>query len=184
LFNSQLVAPLTAHITTHAEVLLPEPMLFKGSFIRAKTGSEALHWGKLLINLGNAIGAVYQATFKDLLTLPPLRTALADTLEEATQVLDAAGIVWELPLAVPARVYVWALRHGGPLPWWVAQAKNGLGEGAYPSMVADVRAGRPTEVAWLNGEIVRLAAALGRDAPVNRGWVERLTALNPATAAR
>jgi 2-dehydropantoate 2-reductase len=38
---------------------------------------------------------------------------------------------------------------------------------ARSSMWEDLEAGRITEVDWLNGEIVRLAEKMGRDAPVN-----------------
>ena len=34
-------------------------------------------------------------------------------------------------------------------------------------MWEDLQAGRATEIDWLNGEVVRLAASLGRTAPVN-----------------
>jgi 2-dehydropantoate 2-reductase len=44
---------------------------------------------------------------------------------------------------------------------------------ARSSMADDLVAGRPTEIDWLNGEVVRLAERLGRRAPVNN----RLTAL-------
>jgi len=34
-------------------------------------------------------------------------------------------------------------------------------------MWEDLQAGRATEIDWLNGEVVKLAASLGRTAPVN-----------------
>ncbi|MCL4675446.1 MAG: hypothetical protein KJZ59_05350, partial [Pararhodobacter sp.] len=39
---------------------------------------------------------------------------------------------------------------------------------ARSSMSDDLALGRVPEVAWINGEVVRLAKSLGRDAPVNR----------------
>ena len=40
------------------------------------------------------------------------------------------------------------------------------------SMADDFDAGRPTEIDWLNGEVVRLAEELGETAPVNAAIVE------------
>ncbi len=43
-------------------------------------------------------------------------------------------------------------------------------------MWEDLEAGRPTEIDYLNGEVVRLADSLGRRAPVNRRLVELIRA--------
>src|SRR3546814_14833779 len=64
------------------------------------------------------------------------------------------------------------LAGGSSLPWHFARRRNGLRENAYPSMVADVERGKPTEVHELNGEIVRLAAAHGLSAPRNQALIE------------
>ncbi|HEX4872930.1 MAG TPA: 2-dehydropantoate 2-reductase N-terminal domain-containing protein [Nevskiaceae bacterium] len=197
LFNAQLDAPLQARLTTRARAVIgdAEPDLlarFAGSglAVRAAEGETAV-WGKLLINLANAIGALTQSTFQDLFQDRVLRRLYAAVLDEATGVLAAAGIRFRLPVAFPYPAYRWSLTHGGPLPWWMARLANGLDRGAYPSMVADVRAGRVTEVAELNGEIVRQAEACGREAPLNRGLVDRVGALrhpparlSPAALAR
>lgn len=178
MMNLQCPDPLQIHLTTAAEVVLGTDdaqlrQVFDcpGLRLRCVAGDEAV-WGKLLINLANAICALTGATFRDLFVDPDLRRIYVAVLDEATTALDAAGIAWKLPLAVPFATYRWMLLHGGPLPWWVARWRNGVREGAYPSMVADVRAGRETEVGQLNGEIVRLGARTGRPTPVNACLVE------------
>jgi 2-dehydropantoate 2-reductase len=43
-------------------------------------------------------------------------------------------------------------------------------------MWEDLEAGRPTEIDYLNGEVVRLAESLGRRAPVNERLVDLIRA--------
>jgi 2-dehydropantoate 2-reductase len=43
---------------------------------------------------------------------------------------------------------------------------------ARSSMADDLAAARPTEIDYLNGEVVKLARSLGRDAPVNSAIVD------------
>ncbi len=42
------------------------------------------------------------------------------------------------------------------------------------SMLTDLEAGKPLELEWLNGAVVRLGAATGLETPVNREVVEAL----------
>jgi 2-dehydropantoate 2-reductase len=173
MFNGQMLEPLHARITTKPQVLIgsdDEKLL--GLFgdsgmqvIRARGESAA--WGKLLINLANAVCAITHTTFKDLLTDPDMRAIYAAVLDEAVGTLEHAGIHYQMPMPLPYAVYRGLLLHGGPLPWWLAKIRNGLQEGSYPSMVADVEAGRPTEVGQLNGEIVCLGQELKQPAPHN-----------------
>lgn len=173
MFNAQLLEPLHARITTRPQVLVAGddpalPELFRGSGMQVlRARSEAVAWGKLLINLANAVCACTHATFHELLTHPDLRAIYVAVLDEAVAVLRAADVQYELPAPLPWPLYRLLLRHGGPLPWWFARLRNGLQAGSYPSMVADVVAGRPTEVDQLNGEIVALARRAGVEAPLN-----------------
>lgn len=173
MYNGQLLGSLHAQLTTRAQVFtgsddarLLEVFRGSGMGVSRATG-DASAWGKILINLANAVCAITHTTFKDLLTRPELRESYAAVLDEAIATLTAAGVPYKLPMPLPYPLYRRLLTRGGPLPWWFAKLKNGLQEGAYPSMVADVEAGRQTEVAQLNGEI----AALGRErrlaTPVN-----------------
>lgn len=182
MMNSQLDGPLHARLTTRAEIVLgssdpADLAAFSGLGIAVKCASgDAGVWGKLLINLANAICALTRTAFHDLFTDPALRRVYVAVLDEATATMNASGIAWKLPLIVPYCAYRWMLLHGGPLPWWFAKYRNGVREGAYPSMVADVQTGRQTEVEQLNGEIVRLGRTAGFATPVNAQIVALISA--------
>lgn len=189
MFNAQLLEPLHARITTQPDVLLHTRdkdllALFRRTHLRVRQAKdESTSWGKLLINLGNALCALTHTTFHDLLADPDLRRCNILMLDEAVSLVEEAGIRYTLPMPMPYPLYRQLILHGGPLPWWVARIKNGLTRLSYPSMVADVAAGKETEVAQLNGEIVRLAADLGRKAPVNTCIVEMIQALHGQSPA-
>jgi len=178
LFNAQLLEPLHARITTIPRVQLPFEYQavvesFRGTGIGpVRAYGEASAWGKLLLNLSNAIAAVTHSTFRDILNNPLLRTSYADLLEEAIDVLRAAKVPFRAPVPVSLSTYLLLMRHAGALPWWFARWKWRLAEGAYPSMVSDIAHGRPTEADALNGEIVRVAERAGTAAPLNARMVE------------
>lgn len=178
MFNAQLLGPLHTQITTRPEIVLgsKDPalaaLLGGCGLVLSTTEGEAVAWGKLLINLANPICALTHLTFRDLFLDRDLKRVYTAILDEATGALAAAGIRFHLPLLVPYATYRWMLLHGGPLPWWFAKLKNGLNENVYPSMVSDVDAGRPTEIAQLNGEIVRVGRDAGLATPLNAQLVE------------
>lgn len=173
MFNGQLPAPLHARITTRAEVIVGSEdqrllACFEGSGMQVKRADgDSAVWGKLLINLANAICAITHGTFRDLLTHPDLRAVYVGVLDEATVLLRRSGHAYQLPIPLPYPLYRQLILRGGPLPWWFAQIKNGVREGAYPSMVSDIEQGRSTEVAQLNGEIAQLGLAQNLPTPVN-----------------
>lgn len=183
MFNAQHLGTLHAQLTTRAAVIVadgdaPLHALLAGTGLSvSRAQGEQACWGKLLINLANAVGALTRSTFRDLLSDPDLRAIFVAVLDEAVDRIESAGIDYQLPMPLPYRGYRALLRHGGPVTWWLARAKNGLDDGAYPSMVSDVRAGRATEVRQLNGEIVALGEKLGWPAPVNARLVELVEAL-------
>ncbi len=178
MFNAQLLSPLHAQITTRPQVIIDgsDPRLLRlfdnsGMQVRRADG-EAAAWGKLLINLANAVCAITHTTIKDLLTQRDLRAIYAAVLDEAVGMIERAGIAYQLPMPVPYRVYRQLLLRGGPLQWWLAKTRNGLQDGSYPSMVADIECGRRTEVDQLNGEIVDLGRARQWHAPINHAIVD------------
>ena len=187
MFNAQLLAPLRTELTTRAELYigsddrrLRRAFAAPGVTVRASRG-EAAAWGKLLINLANAICALTHATFEDLLKPGELRVIYVAVLDEAIGVLRATHTPFKLPMPVPYALYRHLLAGGTTLPWHFARRRNGLRDNAYPSMVADVEQDKPTEAGELNGEIVRLAAAHGLAAPRNAMLVELVDAMRGRT---
>ena len=178
MFNAQLPETLHGQLTTKPIVIVggDDPRLmraFEGTPMRVQRGAgEATVWGKLLINLANAVCAVTHTTFRDLFTVPALRRVYVGVLDEAIGLLNRTGTAFELPMPVSYNTYRWMLLKAGPLPWWIAKLKNDIQTGAYPSMVSDVAQGRLTEVDQLNGEIVALGQRHGLPTPVNAKLVE------------
>ncbi len=193
MFNAQHSGVLHAQLTTKPAVILARVGTSRDATLHAllsgcglaltESQDEQACWGKLLINLANAIGALTQSTFRDLLSDPDLRAIFVATLDEAVDRIEAAKIAYRLPMPLPYRGYRTLLKYGGGTTWWLAQVKNGLDDGAYPSMVSDVRAGRRTEVQQLNGEIVALGERLNWPAPVNAALVRMVEALDLAKPA-
>ncbi|WP_353252855.1 ketopantoate reductase C-terminal domain-containing protein [Salinisphaera sp. PC39] len=173
MFNARIEAPLAARLTTRPEILFraaelpPQAESLRRAGMTVGRGDDATEWGKLLINLNNAVCAATATGFADLFGDRHLVRAFVTVLDEAIAVLDAAGIRYDLPVPVPYRVYRWLLLHGRGLPLWVARRKNGLSDEAYPSMLADLRAGRATEIDALNGAIVDLGRTHGVATPAN-----------------
>lgn len=137
-------------------------------------------WGKLIINLNNAVNALSGKSLIGQISQSRYRRAVALSQFEALRLLRKAGIV-------PARVHTiptWAFPWLNSLPdrLYRRLSKRGgakIDKHARSSMAEDLRLGRKTEIQFLNGEVVALAARLGKNAPINA----RLVALIHAAEA-
>ena len=131
-----------------------------------------LAWGKLLINLNNAVNALSGKTLQDELRRRDYRRVFAASMREGLDLLKRADI--EPATVGPISPHVLPRMVDSPdwifnnvfLRQWKIDAK------ARSSMADDLAAGRKTEVDYLNGELVGLAERLQRDAPVNRAITE------------
>ena len=133
----------------------------------------AVQWGKLLLNLNNAVNALSGLALKSELSQRAYRRCLALLIDEALTVLRAAGIRPARIAGVRPQLLPVLLRLPDVVFKRVAAALLKIDPEARSSMWQDLQAGRLTEVDYLNGAIVRLAESLTRDAPANR----RITAL-------
>lgn len=126
----------------------------------------AIQWGKLLLNLNNALNALSGLALRDQLMRRGWRRLMADQMAEALRVLKAAGIAVKSTAPVPAWMLPHILRLPTPLFTRIAAQMLTIDPSARTSMAYDVRAGRGTEIDQLQGLIVELAAKRGISAPI------------------
>jgi 2-dehydropantoate 2-reductase len=131
---------------------------------------EAALWGKLLLNLGNSIGALTDLPIASFLADPAGRAVYAAAIEEGLGLLRAAGIAPARVGRTDPRLVLRFLRT--PLPRFLARLlvrrMYGVTDEARSSTSRDLNAGRATEIDSLNGALVRLAEKFHQAAPVNR----------------
>ncbi len=125
-------------------------------------------WTKLVVNLNNAVSALTGAPTRQLLLTPGYRRIIAAVIGEALGVLRAARIEPARLRGIPLAIMPALMRLPTPLVRLVTRAQMRVDPEARSSMWEDLTRGRPTEVDYLNGEIVRLAERAGTAAPLNR----------------
>ena len=126
-------------------------------------------WAKLMLNLNNAVNALANVPLRDQVLQRDFRLCLALAQEEMLALARIAGLPAMARLSpLPASFIPRVLRLPTPLFRTVARSMLRIDPVARSSMSDDLALGREPEVAWINGEVVRLAESLGRDAPVNR----------------
>ena len=136
--------------------------------IETHADMRALAWGKLLLNLNNALNALAGVPLRDELADRAWRRLLASCIEEALAALRAAGIRPAKVGAVPPALIPSVLRLPDALFRIVAAAQLRIDPEARSSMFDDLTERRITEIDALQGRVVALAADQGTPAPVNR----------------
>jgi 2-dehydropantoate 2-reductase len=150
--------------------------------LRLHADLKPVQWGKLLLNLNNPVNALSGLPLRAELMQRGYRQVFAALQREALAALAAAGIAPAQVAAVaPGRLPLLL-----SLPDWlfsrVAARMLRIDPQARSSMADDLALGRTTEVDALCGEVVRLAQAHGRDAPLNRR-IQALVEAWPANPA-
>lgn len=133
---------------------------------------EAVLWGKLLLNLNNALNALSGLPLAEQLADRRWRLILADQIAEALAVMRSAGarpasVGGPRPGALPA-----ILRLPDFLFRWLARRMLAMDPAARSSMWEDFDRRRKTEIDEFQGTIVRLAEQTGSDAPLSRRILE------------
>jgi 2-dehydropantoate 2-reductase len=136
--------------------------------IRASRDIVGVQWGKLIINLNNALSALSDMPLAAQLASRDWRRLFADQMAEGLAVLKAAGITPASATPIPPNWTPTLLR----LPDMVFNAILGrtmkIDPEARSSMWQDLKQGRKTEIDYLQGAMIALAGKNNVDVPLMR----------------
>jgi 2-dehydropantoate 2-reductase len=143
-----------------------------GGGLRLSGDMKGVAWGKLLINLNNAVNALSRKTLLEQLSDRDYRRVVAASQVEALEVLEAAGIQPAQLGPIPPKLLPHVIGAPDVIFRNTVLKTQKIDAEARSSMADDFAAGRTTEIDYLNGEVVKLARSLGRGAPISERIVE------------
>jgi 2-dehydropantoate 2-reductase len=154
------------------EVLSAEKLSVAGLTIRATDNIEGVQWGKLVLNLNNALNALSDLPLRRQLSERSWRQLFADQMAEGLAMIRAEGIKPVSPTPIPLAWMPPLLR----LPNVVFEPMLGrtmkIDPEARSSMWEDLKHGRRTEIDYLQGVVTEIAARRRLEAPLSRRIVE------------
>ena len=149
-----------------------EKLSVPGLTMRPTANIDGVQWGKLLVNLNNALNALADLPLRRQLAQRPWRRLFADQMAEGLAAIRAEGITPVSPTPIPAGWMPPLLR----LPDVIFEAMLGrtmkIDPEARSSMWEDLQRGRRTEIDYFQGVINGIAERRGLDAPLSRRIVE------------
>jgi 2-dehydropantoate 2-reductase len=142
--------------------------------IEPRRDMPAVQWTKLVMNLNSAINTLSGQPIAGELRQRAFRLCVAASQREALDLLAAAKQDVARLTPIPPRWTPRLLSLPDPVFRLVAPRVVAVAGGptARSSMWPDFEARRPTEIEYLQGEVVALAERLGQDAPVNRALLQ------------
>jgi 2-dehydropantoate 2-reductase len=163
------------HRTTSGDILIEQGdaetaalLSVPGLAMRPVDNIVGVQWGKLLLNLNNALNALSNLPLRDQLAQRAWRVLFADQMSEALAAMQVEGIHPVASTPLPAGLTPYLLR----LPDFAFQLLLGrmmkIDPGARSSMWEDLQRGRRTEIDYLQGVIVQLSDRHGLAAPLSR----------------
>lgn len=134
---------------------------------------RSLRWSKLLLNmLGAAQSAILDMDIEPLITDPRLFGVEQLAFREAASVMDALGIPAVALPGYPVPSARLIMRLPRPMAYRLLAGRISRSRGGHsPTMRADMARGK-TEVAALNGAVVKAAGGTGVSAPINQALTD------------
>jgi 2-dehydropantoate 2-reductase len=161
------IGPFEPQPATDAEIETLAALLNRGGLeTRARSDARGAQWTKLLFNAcTNPLCALTGLTHGELCDYAPTTHLVDELLREGIAVADALGIELE----------------GDPSELVYTAGKANYGH--RPSMLQDVAAHRPTEIATLNGGIVNAADKVGIPVALHRAMVDLIRGVERSWSA-
>ncbi len=139
-----------------------------GLKMRPSSDIAGVQWGKLLVNLNNALNALADLPLRQQLAQRAWRRLFADQMAEALAVIRAEGIKPVSSTPVPAGLTPHLLRLPDPVFAMLLGSTMKIDPEARSSMWEDLQRGRRTEIDYLQGLITEIADRRGLQAPLSR----------------
>lgn len=131
-----------------------------------------VQWGKLLVNLNNALNTLTGGTLRNGLMQRDYRTALAAIISEGLDIVRRANIEPADFGKASADKMIKILRLPNFIYAIIMNKIVKIDASARSSMLDDLEMGRRSEIDYLQGEVVKLAKETGQSAPYNQKILE------------
>jgi 2-dehydropantoate 2-reductase len=151
---------------------IAEKLSVPGLTMRPTGNIDGVQWGKLLLNLNNALNALADLPLRKQLSSRSWRKLFADQLAEALAAIKAEGIKPVSPTPIPPAWMPALLRLPDPIFDALLGRTMKIDPEARSSMWEDLQRGRRTEIDYLQGVITEIAERRGLKAPLSRRIVE------------
>jgi 2-dehydropantoate 2-reductase len=139
-----------------------------GLKLRATADIAGVQWGKLLLNLNNALNALADIPLRQQLTQRAWRRLFADQMAEGLAAIRADGIKPVSSTPIPAGLMPHMLRLPDAVFGVLLGGTVKIDPRARSSMWEDLRRGRATEIDYLQGVITEIADRHGLKVPLSR----------------
>jgi 2-dehydropantoate 2-reductase len=139
-----------------------------GLKMRSSANIAGVQWGKLLVNLNNALNALADLPLRQQLAQRSWRMLFADQMAEGLAAIRADGIKPVSPTPVPAGLTPHLLRLPDVVFGTLLGGTMKIDPEARSSMWEDLRRGRRTEIDYLQGVIIAAADRHGLQVPLSR----------------
>lgn len=139
-----------------------------GLKMRPSKNIAGVQWGKLLVNLNNAINALADVPLRRQLSQRAWRLLFAEQMAEGLAAIRAEGIVPVSSTPIPANWTPHLLRLPDPLFALLLGSTMKIDPEARSSMWEDLQRGRRTEIDYLQGVITEIADRRGLQVPLSR----------------